>query len=94
MLLDGNCLFRSVAHQPLGDAEQHDKLRQATVTYMYMYAAQQGEVLKGDASVSLQQYLEKMSNLGYWGTDFELRTMASEYAKPAHIYFNGLTSFW
>ena len=95
MLPDGNCLFRSVAHQQLGDAEQHDKLRQATVTY----AAQQREVLKGylpqgDASVSLQQHLEKMRNLGCWGTDFELRTMASMLNLPIIIRFNGLTCFW
>ena len=93
MLPDGNCLFRSVAHQLLGDAEQHDKLRQATVTY----AAQQGEVLKGylpqgDASVSLQQHLEKMRNLGCWGTDFELRTMASMLNLPIYVLTDSLVS--
>ena len=43
MLPDGNCLFRSVAHQLVGDAEQHDQLREATVAF----AAQNQEALKG-----------------------------------------------
>ena len=42
MLQDGNCMFRSVAHQLIGDAEQHDQLRHATV----IFAAQNGEVLR------------------------------------------------
>ena len=43
MLPDGNCLFRYVAHQLVGDAEQHDQLRQATVAF----AAENKEALKG-----------------------------------------------
>ena len=43
MLPDGNCLFRSVAHQLVGDTEQHDQLRHATVAF----AAQNKQALKG-----------------------------------------------
>ena len=61
MLPDGNCLFRSVAHQLVGDAEQHDQPRQATVAF----AAQNKEALKGylpheegTESSSLQDHLQ------------------------------------
>ena len=43
MLPDGNCMFRSVVHQLVGDAEQHTQLRQATVAF----TAQNGDTLKG-----------------------------------------------
>ena len=39
MVPGGNCMFRSVAHQLVGDAEQHYQLRIAIVAF----AAQNGE---------------------------------------------------
>ena len=95
MLPDGNCLFRSVTHQLVGDAEQHDQLRHATVTF----AAQHGEVLKGylphgdgNGNATLQDHLEKMRNLGCWGTDFELRTMALMLNLPIYVLTDSLVS--
>ena len=95
MLPDGNCMFRSVAHQLIGDAEQHDQLRHATV----IFAAQNGEVLKGylpqgdgNGTTSLQHHLEKMHNLGCWGTDFELRAMALMLNLPIYVLTDSLVS--
>ena len=92
MLPDGNCLFRSVAHQLVRDADQ---LRHATVSY----ATQYGEVLKGylpqgdgNGIALLQHHLERMRNLGCWGTDFELKTMASMLNLPIYILTDSLVS--
>ena len=93
MLPDGNCLFRSVAHQLVGDAEQHDQLRQATVAF----AAQNEEALKGYlpqeegiGSASLQDHLQRMCNVGCWGTHFELRAMASMLQVPIYVLTDSL----
>ena len=93
MLPDGNCLFRSVAHQLVGDAEQHDQLRQATVAF----AAQNKEALKGylpqeegTESSSLQDHLQRMCKVGCWGTHCELRAMASMLQVPIYVLTDSL----
>ena len=92
MLPDGNCMFRSVVHQLVGDAEQHTQLRQATVAF----TAQNGDTLKGyltdshGGHVSLQHHLNKMGNLGSWGTHVELKAMASMLQLPIYVLTDSL----
>ena len=92
MLPDGNCMFRSVVHQLVGDAKQHMQLRQATVAF----TAQNGDTLKGyltdshGGHVSLQHHLNKMGNLGSWGTHVELKAMASMLQLPIYVLTDSL----
>ena len=80
---DGNCMFRSVAHQLFKDAKYHSKLRQATVAF----AAQNKEVLKGylPHEITTEQHLRQMQNPGCWGTQLELKAMASMFKLTIYI---------
>ena len=91
MLPDGNCMFRSVAHQLIGDAEQHDQLRYATVSF----ATQNEEVLnsylpQGGENASLLHHLQEMRNLGRWGTHLELKAMALMLHLPIYVLTDSL----
>ena len=76
-------MFRSVAHQLFGDVKQHNQLRQATVAF----AAQNRDVLKGylPHETTLDQHLRRMQNPGCWGTQLELKAMASMFQLPIYI---------
>lgn len=76
MLADGNCMFRSMAHQLVGDAEQHHKLRDATIVFV----SQNENLLRGylpDGQPSIQHHLNQMCKHGCWGTQLELKALAS-----------------
>ena len=81
MLPDGNCMFRSVADQVKANAEDHLSLRHATVFFIRDNAESfKGYLQKSSVehwTIVLQQHLNIMHDYGCWGTQLELKAMAS-----------------
>lgn len=58
---DGNCMFRSVAHQVYGDAEQHALVRAAVMQYMSLEREFFREFIAGE---TFEAYIERMKVSG------------------------------
>jgi hypothetical protein len=72
---DGNCLFRSFAHQIYGDAEQHDQVRQACYDYMEMEEAHFAPFVE-DETRTLQEYIALQRKQQKWGDHPEIMAMS------------------
>lgn len=91
---DGNCMFRSVADQVKGNAEDHLSLRHAAVFFIRDNAESfKGYLQKSSVehwTVVLQQHLNIMNNYGCWGTQLELKAMASMLKVPIFVATDSL----
>jgi len=81
---DGNCLFRSVAHQVYGDPEQHFVVREKALNYIerqrdYFEAfVEDGE--------DFFCYCERMKKNGEWGGEMVIQAMSELYGRPVEVY--------
>ncbi len=73
---DGNCLFRSVAHQVYGDDSLHDLVRQECMDYMEANAGVFSQFVEGGA-VQFGEYLREKRKLFVWGDDPEIQAMCA-----------------
>ena len=72
---DGNCLFRAVAHQVIGDQEQHAAFRAEAVKYMRNNKEQFFDnFIVGDKA--RDDYCNEMEKDGTWGDHIALSAMA------------------
>ena len=71
---DGNCLFRSVAEQLEGNEDNYQKYRKICVDYMI----DNKEVFVPflDDSISIDEYIEKISKDGEWGGNLEIYALS------------------
>ena len=90
---DGNCLFRSVAHQIWGDPERHAELRHAVCDHMLRHPGQFAEVLGAlfPGPNGFQRYCAAMrrpcyNGQGEWGGDPEIRVMEEMIDRPFEIW--------
>ena len=90
---DGNCLFRSVAHQIWNDAERHGKLRWAVCEHMLRNRGQFAEVLGAlmPGPNGFERYVERMrypcqGGRGEWGGDPEIRVMEELLDRPIEVW--------
>ena len=82
---DGNCLFRAVAHQVVGDQEQHASFRAEAVKYM----RDNKETFFGDIIVGDKErddHCNKMEKDAEWGDDLELTAMARLWGLDARVH--------
>jgi hypothetical protein len=82
---DGNCLFRSVAHQVYGDQELHAVTRRAAVEYM---AVEQGffrPFIAGEHD-DFEAYIGRMAVSGEWGDDPEIQALSELYDRSVEIW--------
>jgi hypothetical protein len=79
---DGNCLFRAVAHQLYLDPSRHIELRTACVEHMKKHR----ERFETFCTSKFDEHLRRMSNLGTWGDDLEIRAMEEILDRPFFIY--------
>lgn len=82
---DGNCLFRSVAHQVYGDEELHSLVRSSCMSYMEAEAEFFSEFVEGGLE-AFPQYLSAKRRLGCWGDDPEIQALCEIYNRPAEIW--------
>lgn len=69
---DGNCLFRSISKELLGHEKFHHVLRRITIQFMKVNLEQFKEYHD-----SMEAHLQKMVNLGVWGTSAEIYAIAT-----------------
>lgn len=90
---DGNCLFRSVAHQIWNNAERHADLRRAVCDHMLQHPGQFSEVLGAlmPGPNGFARYVERMrypcqGGQGEWGGDPEIRVMEELLDRPIEVW--------
>lgn len=82
---DGNCLFRSVAHQIYGDEDLHELVRDYCLNYMEADAVFFSQFVEGGEQY-FSQYLSAKRTLGCWGDDPEIQALCEIYDRPAEIF--------
>jgi len=92
---DGNCLFRSVAHQVYGTESLHRVCRQAAADYMEAeadffadFVSENGNEGSHGASGAggFAMYLSDIRKDGVWGDDPEVQALCEIYNRPAEIW--------
>jgi hypothetical protein len=81
---DGNCLFRSVAEQLEGNEENYQKFREICVDYMINNKEVFIPFL--DDSISIDEYIEKISKDGEWGGNLEIYALSMALEANFCIY--------
>lgn len=82
---DGNCLFRSVAHQVYGDDRYHKIVRQKCMDYMELESEYFCNYID-DGKKGLQRYIQWKRRDGCWGDHLEIAAMCELYDRPAEIW--------
>lgn len=82
---DGNCLFRSVAHQVYGDHELHWIVRQKCMDYMEAEADFFSQFVEGGID-TFPHYIREKRKLACWGDDPEIQVLS--LLKSISIYHN------
>ena len=82
---DGNCLFRSVAHQVYGDDELHEVVRQNCMDHMAANADFFSRFAVGGME-TFHLYVADMRKWGRWGDDPEIQAMSELYHRPVEIW--------
>ena len=85
VLGDGNCLFRSVAHQVYGDEELHGLVREKCMDYMEINAPFFSQFIEGGMA-TFPLYIKAKRNTSCWGDDPEIQSMCELYNRPADIW--------
>jgi OTU domain-containing protein 5 len=83
MASDGNCLFRTVAHQVYGSCELHALVRRKCVEYV---RAQKSFFRNFVFDEDFDSYVSRMTFDGEWGGEVEIRAMGEIYQRPVEIY--------
>jgi hypothetical protein len=79
---DGNCLFRSIAHQIYLDEDRHLELRLKCVQHLEKHAERFSSFYPGD----FREYLRRMKRPGVWGDDLEIKALEEMTDRLIHIY--------
>jgi len=94
---DGNCLFRSVADQLCGDAEEHQSYRERCCEHMLDHAEEFSLFCVADdfesGCDSFESYVSKMERPGTWGSQLELMAICQSYGVNAIVHQSGLPSY-
>lgn len=82
---DGNCLFRSVAHQLYGNDGYHLLVREKCIDYMQANANFYSQFVVGGTE-TFHLYLAAKRRSGVWGDDPEIQAICELYNLPAQIW--------
>lgn len=81
---DGNCLFRSVAHQVYGDYELHNLVRQCCMDYMEADSGFYSQFVEGGME-AFPFYLRAKRLNACWGDDPEIQVRTDSYCSDKGI---------
>ena len=73
---DGNCLFRSVAHQIEQDESKHSHYRKLAIDYMSTNPGKFISSLRSDEDGTWDQYLKRMMKNREWGGNLEILALS------------------
>jgi hypothetical protein len=79
---DGNCLFRSIAHQIYLDEDRHQELRLRCVQHLEKHSERFSSFYPGD----FREYLRRMKRPGVWGDDLEIKALEEITDRLIQIY--------
>lgn len=82
---DGNCLFRSVAHQVYGDESLHGIVREKCCDYMATEKHFYANFVVGGMAF-FDRYIAAKRADACWGDDPEIQAMCELYNRPAEIW--------
>jgi OTU domain-containing protein 5 len=82
---DGNCLFRSIAHQIYGNQEYHHIVRDKCMDYMEANSQFFSQFVEGGMEY-FHFYLRAKRMSACWGDDPEIQAMCELYNRPADIW--------
>ena len=82
---DGNCLFRSVAHQLYGNDELHTVVRQQCMDYMKANAEFFSQFIEGGIE-AFDLYVTTRRQLACWGDHLEIQAMCELYCSAVEIW--------
>lgn len=82
---DGNCLFRSIAHQAYGDEEQHRMVRIRCMQYILTEKDYFSSFIEGGAA-KVEEYVQQKEKNGIWGDNIEIQAMSEIYDRSIEIY--------
>ena len=68
---DGNCLFRSIAHQAYGDEDLHKMIRKKCMEYLLSEKEYFADFIIG-GSESVESYINRKKQNAVWGDDIEI----------------------
>eukprot|EP00668_Euglena_longa_P002685 GGOE01003136.1.p1 GENE.GGOE01003136.1~~GGOE01003136.1.p1 ORF type:complete len:521 (-),score=99.52 GGOE01003136.1:497-2059(-) len=80
---DGNCQFRSFAHQLFGSQDQHMKVRQSVVYQMRTNPQLYSIYFDGDKEY--QRYLDRMGKEKVWGDEMTLKAFCDYFGVVVHL---------
>jgi hypothetical protein len=84
MLDDGNCQFRALAHQILGDVDRHGEVRSVICKAMRAKKEDEYDFLF-ESPQDCQDYLDLMSEEGTFGDELSLRAACDIYGIVVHM---------
>jgi OTU domain-containing protein 5 len=82
---DGNCLFRTIAHQAYGDEDEHRLVRLKCMEYILSEKEYFGNFIVGGES-QVEAYVQRKRQNGIWGDDLEIQALSEIYNRPIEIY--------
>ena len=80
---DGNCQFRSLAHELFGDQARHASVRRTVINHLRAHA-QSYSFFVGE-EVDWQRYLRRMATPRTWGDELTLRAAADCFGVVVHV---------
>jgi hypothetical protein len=83
---DGNCFFRAVARQVLGDPEQHAHARSAICDHMSRLRIEFEPFIDHDSDGGWDAYLARQRQSGCWGGELEMKAAAEVFGRALYAY--------
>lgn len=81
---DGNCQFRSVAHQLYGNADEfHESVRATAVNFLTTHKVEYCFYFDGDQE--WERYLKNMAMNGTWGDEITIKAMCNAFGSSVHV---------
>ena len=85
---DGNCLFRALSHQVFGNDNYRVQVRQLLLGVIQSNHATYQPYWIEDmpwGKVTFDEHLQRLANLGNWGTQLELQAISDCYKVPVFV---------